>query len=229
MYKRKETEDYIWLFPLFAAICAFIAIFIPTAHFASGGTTWDWWMWSFSSMGVIGYPPVNVFVVEMDFLILSIITTSVMILNVVNLIILSVSIRKRKLNSTNFILKAVISAVLIMGIMIYYAISIASAFRDGLTIEGVPFPPGYPFWILFTPSFGIILPFVSAILLFIGVGLFRSRSNQKLYRASPKTDVATKYIPSKTDVATRYVSPKSDVATEGDSRESQSQSRFHLD
>ena len=205
MYKRKETVENTWLFPLFAAICANIAILVPTAHFGSGGTTWDWWMWDFISLGVIGYPSVTAFVSEMDFLILSIITTSVMILNVVMLIVLSVSTRKKKLNANNFVSRAVISAVLLMGIMIYYAIAMGSAFRDGLTIEGVPFPPGLPFWLAFTPSFGIILPFISAILLFIGVGLVRRNSNQKSYSVAPKTDVATRYIPHNTDVATKYI------------------------
>ena len=205
MYKRKETEDYIWLFPLFGVICATIAILVPTAHFGSGGTTWDWWMWDLISLGVIGYPSVIIFVPEMDFIILSIITTSVMILNVINMIVLSVSTRKKKLNTNNFVLRTVISAVLLMCIMIYYAIAMGSAFRDGLTIEGVPFPPGFPFWLAFTPSFGIILPFISAILLFIGVGLFRRNSNQKLYHVSPVTDVATRYVSPNTDVDTRYI------------------------
>ena len=201
----KEKGDYTWLFPLFAAICATIAIITPTAHFGSGGITWSWWMWAFTSLGVLGYPSVNIFVFEMDFFILSIITTSIMILNVVNMIVLSVSIRKKKLNSNNFVLKAVIGAVLFMGIMIYYAIAIAAAFSDGLIIEGVPFPPGFSFWFEFTPSFGIILPFISAILLFIGVGMFRRNLNQKLFRVSPNTDVATRYMSTKTDVATEYI------------------------
>ena len=208
MYKRKETVDYTWLFPLFAAICATIAIITPTALFGSGGITWAWWMWAFTSLGVFGYPPVNIFVFEMDFFIPSIITTSVIVLNVVNIIVLSVSSRKKKLNSKNFVLKAVIGAVLFMGIMIYYAFAIASAFSDGLRIEGVPFPPGFRFWFEFTPSFGIILPFISAILLFIGVGMFRRNLSQKLFRVSPNTDVATEYIPTSTSMGVRNYCPE---------------------
>ena len=210
MYKRKEAADHTWLFPLIAAICATIAIFLPTANFSSGGTTWDWWMWAFASLGVIGYPPLNVFVFEMDFFIPSIITTSVVIFNAVFLIVLSVSSRKKKLKTKKFVLKAVISAVLLMGIMVYYAFGMAIAFIDGVTIEGTPFPPGIPFWVVFTPSFGLILPFISAILLFVGVGLFRRNSNQKLYSVAPTTDVTTRYASPKTDVAPRYVSPKTD-------------------
>ena len=53
------------------------------------------------------------------------------------------------------------------------------AFFDGVTIDGTPFSEGYHFWEIFNPSFGIILPFISAALSFIGVGVFRYYSNRK--------------------------------------------------
>jgi hypothetical protein len=52
------------------------------------------------------------------------------------------------------------------------------AFYDGLVIEGVPFPAGIHFWELFNPSFGVIGPFFSAILAFIGAGVFRYYSKR---------------------------------------------------
>ncbi|MHA2289467.1 MAG: zinc-ribbon domain-containing protein [Promethearchaeota archaeon] len=208
MYKRKESSDYLWIFPLLAAICASIAILTPTAHFGSGGTTWDWWMWAFTTLGVTGYYPVSLFVFELDFLILSIITTSVMVLNVLNMIFFSVSSKKKKLKTNNFILRAVLSGLVLISIMIYHAFTMASAFYDGLSIEGVPFPPGFHFWFEFRPSFGIILPFISAILLFVGAGMFQRYSKEIVYPVQPKPEYTGGYIQSKSDVATRYIPPE---------------------
>ena len=195
MYERKEAKGYIWIIPLIAACLAIIAIFAPTAHFGSGGVTWDWWMWNLTALGVIGYETVILFVSEVDFIIPSVITTIAVLLSAINLIILSITTKKRKLNTKNFELRSVISAVLSIGIIIYYSIAMGSAFYDGVTIEGVAFPPGFHFWVEFNPNFGIILPIVSAILSFVGVGLFRKQSNRKDYIVQPKMETANNYVP----------------------------------
>ena len=67
----------------------------------------------------------------------------------------------------------VISAVLSIGIMIYYIIAMDIAFYDGITIDGTIFPAGYHFCEVFQPGFGVFLPFISVALSFIGVGLSR--------------------------------------------------------
>jgi hypothetical protein len=179
MYKRKEAGDFVWIFPLIAGICTVIAILTPTATFSYPGMSWSWWMWDLSVMTYIGYPPLAFFISDLDFIVPSIITTSAMLLSVVNLFTLSGTTKKRKLNTKDFILMSLISALLSIGIMIYYAFSVAFAFNDGLLVEGAEFPPGFHFWIEFDPSFGIILPYISAILSFIGIGLFRHYSNQR--------------------------------------------------
>ena len=208
MYQTKETEDRIWIIPLIAGICAVIAILTPTAHFGSGGVTWDWWMWNFTTLGVFGYPPVSLFVPELDFIIPSIITTSVMLLSTANLFVLSITTRKKILYTKNFVLKSIISAVLSIGIMIYYAFAMASAFSDGLMIEGVLFPPGFHFWFEFSPSFGIILPFISAILSFVGVGLFQRYSNRKVDFIPPRMDTVKKYVPVSKPMGARNFCPE---------------------
>jgi len=195
MYERKETKGYIWIIPLIAACLATIAILFPTAKFSSGGVTWDWWMWNFTTMGMVGYEPLSLFVSVVDFIIISIITTSVVLLSAVNLFILSIKTKKRNLNTKNFILMSIISAVLLICIMIYYIIAMGIAFYKGFTIEGVPFPPGIRFWNSFNPGFGLFLPFISAILSFVGVGLFKSFSNRKDDIIKYKMDATTGYVP----------------------------------
>ena len=195
MYERKEAKDYIWIIPLIAACLVLIAIFTPTASFSSGGVSWNWWMWDLTVLGVIGYESVSVFVSEMDFIIPSIITTIAVLLSAFNLFILSNTTRKRKLNTKDFVLMSIISAVLSIGIMIYYAIAMGIAFYDGVTIESSTFPAGYHFWLEFRPSFGIILPFISAILSFVGVGLFRKYKNRKDDIIPLKMDTTNKYVP----------------------------------
>lgn len=199
VYKRKETGEFVWIFPLIAGICAIIAILTPTASYSSLGISWSWWMWNLSLMTYIGYPPVIFFLTELDFIIPSIITTIAILLSAVNLFVLSVTTRKRKLDTKNFILMSTTSAVLSICIMIYYAFAMAFAFSDGFFVEGILFPPGYHFWFEFGPSFGIILPYISAILLFIGIGLFRRYSNQRLFIVPPKMDSVREYVSPKTN------------------------------
>ncbi|NVM46247.1 MAG: zinc ribbon domain-containing protein, partial [Candidatus Lokiarchaeota archaeon] len=193
------------LFPLFAGLCTVIAILAPTAHFGYSGITWDWWMWDLVTMGVSGYPPISAFISDTDFVIPSIVSTSALLLSIVNLFILSGSTKKRNLDTKEFIVMSVVSAVLTIGIVIYYMVSVDIAFYDGMTVEGEIFPAGYHFWEAFDVGLGIILSFISAIVSFIGVGVFRYYSNQKLFRVSPNTDVATRYVSTKTDVATKYI------------------------
>ena len=179
MYERKEPSEYIWIVPLIAAFLLIIAVITPTAQFSYSGVTWDWWMWDLTIMGVYGYESVSVFITEMDFVIPSIIATCAILLSAVNLFILSITTKKRSLETKDFKIMSIISAVLSIGIMIYYMVSMDLAFFDGLTVEGSPFPAGYHYWETFNPGFGVILPFISAALSFIGVGLFHYYSKRK--------------------------------------------------
>jgi ribosomal protein L32 len=146
-------------------------------------------------MGVFGYESLSLFVSVADFIIISIITTSVVLLSAVNLFILSIKTKMRNLNTKNFILMSIISAVLLICIMIYYIIAMGTAFYKGFTLDGVPFPPGIRFWIAFNPGFGLFLPFISAILSFVGVGLFKSYSKRKDEIIKYKMDATTGYVP----------------------------------
>jgi len=194
MYKKKETRDYIWVIPLVAGFFAIIAILSPTAYFSSMGVTWNWWMWDLTTMGVVGYNSISLFISEVDFIIPSIITTSAVLLSVVNLLILASTTKKRNLNTKDFELMSIISAVLSIGIMIYYIIAMDIAFYDGLIIEGTIFPAGYHFWDAFNPGFGIFSLFISAALSFIGVGVFRYYSKRKEDIIPPKMDTIPEYI-----------------------------------
>ena len=207
MYKKKETRDYIWVIPLVAGFFAIIAILSPTAYFSSMGVTWNWWMWDLTTMGVVGYNSISLFISEVDFIIPSIITTSAVLLSVVNLLILASTTKKRNLNTKDFELMSIISAVLSIGIMIYYIIAMDIAFYDGLIIEGTIFPAGYHFWDTFNPGFGIFSLFISAALSFIGVGVFRYYSKRKVDIIPPKMDTIPEYIPvSKTMGSLKYCS-----------------------
>lgn len=195
MYKKTETRDYIWVIPLVAGFLAIIAILSPTAYFSYEGVTWLWWMWDFMSVDAIGYNSISLFISDGDFIILSIITTSAVLLSAVNLLILSIKTRRRNFNTKGFNLMSIISAVLSIGIMIYYIIALDIAFNDGMTIEGTTYPAVYLFWDIFNPGFGIILPFMSATLSFIGVGVFRYYLKQKEDFIPPKMDPIKEYLP----------------------------------
>ena len=205
MYEKKETSDYIWVIPLVAGLLAILAILTPTAYFNQMVVSWSWWMWDLTTMGVTGYDSISLFISEWDFIIVSIITTSAILLSVVNLLILAITTKKRKLNTQNFGLMSIIGAVLSIGIIIYYMIAMDIAFYDGVTVDGTAFPAGYHFWDLFNPSFGIILPFISATLSFIGVGVFRYYSKRKEDIVPPRMDTVQEYTPaSKTIGSLKY-------------------------
>lgn len=171
-YKKTKTRDFTWTIPLVAGIFAIVAILLPTAIYGEG--SWDWWMWNFV---VSGDNSTSLFI--LDFIILSTITTSAVLLIGVNLLILSVRTKRRNLNTKNFESMLVISAVSSIGITIYYIIAMDIAFYDGITIDGTIFPAGYHFWEVFQPGFGVFLPFISVALSFIGVGLSRHYSKRK--------------------------------------------------
>ena len=193
MNKMTETRDYIRIIPLVAGFFAIFAIFSPTAFCYNRYTinvysvfgTWDWWMWNFI---IKDGNSIIYFIYEMDFIIPSIITTSAVLLSAINLLILSVTTRRRTLKTKDFELRSIISAVLLIGVMIYYIIAMDIVFYDGLTINGTIIPAGIHFWKAFQPNFGIFLPFISAALSFIGVGVSRHYSKREEGIASLKMD-----------------------------------------
>ena len=195
MYEKKETREFIWVIPLVASVFALLAILTPTAYFSYMGVTWNWWMWNLTTMGVVGYDSVSLFISDVDFIILSIITTCVVLLSAVNLLILFGSTRKRKLDTKKFGLRLIISAILSIGIMIYYMMAMDIVFYGGLTMEVSTFPAGYHFWDAFSPGFGIVSLFLSAALSFIGVAVFQYYSKRKEDIVPPRMDIGKEYIP----------------------------------
>jgi len=195
MYEKKETKNYIWVIPLIAGVLVILAILTPTAYFSQMGVSWNWWMWDLTTMGVTGYDSVSLFISDVDFIIPSIVTTGVALFSAVNLLILFSSTRKRNLATKNFGLKSIISAVLLIGVSIYYIMAMDIAFYGGLMIEGTTFPAGYHFWEVFSPGFGIIALFLSAVLSFIGVGLFQYYSKRKDAIVPQRMDIIPEYTP----------------------------------
>jgi len=179
MYEKKETRDKIWVIPLIAGILVILAILTPTAYFSYMGITWNWWMWNLTMMGVTGYDSVSLFISDADFIIPSIVTTGVTLFSAVNLLILFSSTKKRNLDTKNFGLRSIISAVLSIGVIIYYMMAMDIAFYGGLTMEDTTFPAGYHFWDVFNPGFGIAFLFLSAALSFIGIVVFQYYSKRK--------------------------------------------------
>jgi len=195
MYKKKETRDNIWIIPLIAGILVILAILTPTAYFSYMGITWNWWMWNLTTMGVVGYDSVSLFISDVNFIIPSIVTTGVALFSAVNLLILFSSTRKRNLDTKNFGLRSIISAVLSIGVTIYYMMAMDIAFYGGLTMEETTFPAGYHFWDAFSPGFGIVSLFLSGALSIIGVVVFQYYSKRKEDIVPPRMDTNSEYIP----------------------------------
>ncbi len=175
-----ENYEKMWSIPLIGGIIAIIAVLTPVASFDTMGVSWYWWMWTLSVMGISGMGSEALFITEVDIMIPSLITTVIMILNIISLLSLAIKTKTRKLDTKNFESTSIIIGILLIGITIYYLVTIDSAFYDGLIIEGTSFPMGYHFWEVFSPSFGVIGPFLSAVLTFIGAGVFRYYSKRRV-------------------------------------------------
>ncbi|MFW9821830.1 MAG: hypothetical protein ACFFE4_02785 [Candidatus Thorarchaeota archaeon] len=191
----KKNYEYIWLFPAFSVFFMILALITPTAYFDIMGVSWTWWMWNLTLMGVSGLGSEFVFIPEIDFIIPSLITTCFMIFFIIILTSLTINTRKRMLDTRRFELVSILIGILLLGVTIYYLSAVDIAFYDGLVIEGAPFPEGYHFWEVFNPSFGVIGPFLSAILLFIGAGAFRHYS-KRIDLVLTKIEIAPKMISS---------------------------------
>ena len=175
----RENYEYVWSIPLIGGILAIIAVVTPVAYFDTMGVNWSWWVWALSVMGVSGLGSESIFITDLDIMIPSLITTGIMILSIISLLSLAIKVRARRLDTKHFESVSIIIGVLLIGITIYYLSAIDVAFYDGLVIAGVPFPAGLHFWEVFNPSFGVIGPFLSALLAFIGAGVFRSYSKRR--------------------------------------------------
>ena len=205
MYKKKETRDNIWIIPLIAGIFVLLAILTPTAYFSYMGVTWNWWMWNFTMIGVTGYDSVSLFISDPNFLILSIVTTGVALLSMVNLLVLFSSTRKRNLDTKKFGLRSIISAVLSIGVIIYYMMAMDIAFYGGLTVGDTTFSAGYHYWDAFNPGFGLVSLFLSAALSVIGIVVFQYYSKRKEDIIPPRMDTIPEYVPvSKTMGSLKY-------------------------
>ena len=168
------------IFPLAAGYLAIIALACPTAYIDIGYTTWSWWMWDLIMMRMSGYPTIMWFIFQGEYIILSLVATAVILFSAINLFELSKSTRLDNCNYKQYLTRSILSAILSIGVMIYYIIAIESAFNNGLSIEGTSiFPPGYQFWDVFNPGFGIILPFISATLSLAGIVAYRYYTHQK--------------------------------------------------
>jgi hypothetical protein len=171
-FRETRKKDYSWVLPLIGGILTIIGILLPTAYFTYSGTSWTWWVWNLTVMSVSGYGSESVFISEIDFIIPSMITSITISLSAINLLILSYRTKEAGLNKRDFLLWSLLSSGATIGVMIYYINAMQLAFFDGVTIEGEIFPAGYSFWQVFSPGFGVILPFISSILAGIGVGVF---------------------------------------------------------
>jgi hypothetical protein len=178
----KRVRNYTklnWVLPLVSGILLFITVLTPFACYVEYGHNGFWWMWDFISTSygtVIEYN----FIFDLDLIIPSIITTTMIVFCAINLFILA---RKTKLGGSNFrnySIRSIISALLSVGVMIYFIFSITWNFQY--------------IWHYYDVSFGVILPFVSAALSLLEIGVYRYLSNKKESSLAPQELHAKKNI-----------------------------------
>lgn len=145
---------------------------IPAVSVNFFATDFYYWMWGFVIFKT--YPP---FVPEeytglttniSQLIMLSTIALLIFISAIVLMITAIILIKNRKYSRVIENLWLV-SALLSIGATIFWIIWVESPTGGSLT----PMPPGYQFWNIFSPNFGIIAPFISGGLSIAGMATYR--------------------------------------------------------
>ena len=171
--RSRNFSVLLWVLPSTSGILLLIAMFTPTAVYSQYGYSWSWWMWDY-----MDYMDTSAFITELGVIIPSIITTSMILISMINLFIIALKSKNGSLNMKKFSLRSVISAVSSIGVMIYYMVSIQIVSHDGFYIESLGYFSTNNFWNVFDIGFGTILPFISGFLSFVEIGVFRYVSNR---------------------------------------------------
>ena len=182
-------KRYYWLFPLIGFILSITALLAPSTSLTGPGGGIYIWMWGYLTVSLMyPYPSSNGFLDDplafnsIEALIGSIICSFILLIMALNLLVISLKIRKGKntYNSSIFT-----STVIIVTTIAYIAMLEITLSGNYYLFGG--FPIG--FWDFFNAGFGVIAPFLGAGITIIGALLHRYYSkfeDRKLIREEDK-------------------------------------------
>ena len=205
-----EIKDYLWAFPIVGAVLGIITFLAPAADWTMSvyGYSIDWycWIWGLSSFGAsTGYYSASELGLTTDgsLLAVSIISTIVIAVGIVVLIIGGLQSKRSTQFNRNIIIMSSIGALLLLIGPIIWLVG-----ADWPIIDPITAPPGEEFWDWFDVNFGIIAPFIGAVVAFIGVALYYYYLKEKAGIREPKREAIGEKEPLKEKLTTLRFCPE---------------------
>jgi len=171
-----DIKDYLWVFPIIGAVLGIITFLAPVAAWTQSGygyyaysLNWYYWIWGFTTISA-SYGPysdtINGITENGTFLAVSIVCTIIIAIGIVALIIGGAqSKRSTEYNKNVIVISSIGAALLLIGPIVwligadwpYIAPYTESTFA------------GQEFWDWFDINFGIIAPFIGAVIAIPGI------------------------------------------------------------
>jgi len=169
-----EIKDYLWPLPSIGGIISIIAILFPAAYCFNALRHLELWMWNLINWsgdwyfggGFSYYSGTAPIYLKFDLfsLINGLVFSCIIILISSFTIFYANQVRKRKVNPSKAIKLWFLFAIIMITSVIGWALS-QEFIQQTSTYNDMPFS----FWTHFTPGFGIIGPFIAALLILINI------------------------------------------------------------
>lgn len=178
-----ETKDYLWPLPSIGGIISIIAILCPAAYFNYGnpdsffGLKYvELWMWNLTKSYIRGWSfglgfgyhsgYIDIYLSTINFsLIFGLVFSCIIIIISSFTIFYANQVRKRKVKPSKAIKFWFLSAIIMITSVIGWMLAQEFAIQQTSTYNDIPFS----FWTHFTPGFGVIGPFIAALLILINI------------------------------------------------------------
>lgn len=176
-----EIKDYIWPLPSIGGIISIIAILCPAAYFTyrnSGSFFYirnvELWMWNLTYDSIFGWSfslgiysgYIDLYLTSNFFnLIFGLIFSCIIIMISSITIFYANQVRKRKIKPSKAIKFWFLFAIIMITSVIGWMLAQEFLIQQNSTYNDIPFS----FWTHFTPGFGVIGPFIGALLILINI------------------------------------------------------------
>jgi len=169
-----EIKDYVWPLPSIGGIISIIAILFPAAYCFNASRHLELWMWNLINWsgdwhfggGFFYYSGAFIHLNFNFFSLINGLVFSCIIILISSLIIFYANqVRKRKVNPSKAIKLWFLFAIIMITSVIGWILVQEFIIQQSSTYNDMPFS----FWTHFTPGFGVIGPFIAALLILINI------------------------------------------------------------
>lgn len=178
-----EIKDYLWQLPSIGGIISIIAILCPAAYFEYGNPDYffnfryvELWMWNLTYHSFNGWffglafgyhsSTIDIYLNFNYFSLIFGLVFSCIIIIISSLTIFYANqVRKRKIEPSKAIKLWFLFAIIMISSVIGWMLTQDFFIQQTSTFNDIPFS----FWTYFTPGFGVIGPFIAAVIILINI------------------------------------------------------------